>query len=229
MAILDKNIIKIEGGLTNNPEDKGGLTKYGISQQQYPHLDIVNLTEEQALEIYYTDYWNPYHLSSIRNQAVADIIFYLIVNTDSRAAIKIVQRALVHVGMSIVVDGIIGAKTIRALNSCDPNWLIDAIRVSECRYYLAIVDANKTQKIFFQGWIRRALSWHTDIAVLHKTHSAAQVAVLTGGEYIMNDLRLIYDWYHDLIGLHWSITGTLAVAIFIIFIVKKKKKKWKIG
>jgi len=47
-----------EGGYVNNPNDKGGETKYGISKKAYPDLDIANLTIEQAKEIYKRDYWD---------------------------------------------------------------------------------------------------------------------------------------------------------------------------
>ena len=50
-------VLKWEGGLSEDPNDPGGLTKYGISQKAYPHLDIKNLTVYNAKEIYYKDYW----------------------------------------------------------------------------------------------------------------------------------------------------------------------------
>lgn len=58
-----------EGGLSLDPEDHGNWTggrkgkgelkgtNFGISAASYPHLDIANLTIEQADEIYYRDYW----------------------------------------------------------------------------------------------------------------------------------------------------------------------------
>ena len=59
-------ILKIEvgpywstGGLVNDPDDPGGLTKWGISQRAYPKLDIKNLTQADAEFIYYRDYWRP--------------------------------------------------------------------------------------------------------------------------------------------------------------------------
>ena len=50
-------VLKWEGGLSEDLNDPGGLTKYGISQRAYPHLDIKNLTVYNAKEIYYKDYW----------------------------------------------------------------------------------------------------------------------------------------------------------------------------
>ena len=40
-----------EGKISKNENDPGGITKYGISKRAYPHLDIENLTPEQAKEI----------------------------------------------------------------------------------------------------------------------------------------------------------------------------------
>jgi len=49
-------VLRHEGGYVNDPRDPGGETKYGISKRAYPGLDIKNLTEEQAKEIYRQDY-----------------------------------------------------------------------------------------------------------------------------------------------------------------------------
>lgn len=50
-------IIKWEGGYVNDPNDPGGETKFGISKRAFPHLDILSLTFDQALEIYRREYW----------------------------------------------------------------------------------------------------------------------------------------------------------------------------
>jgi lysozyme family protein len=61
---------QMEGGLSLNPNDPGNWTggsvgvgvlkgtKFGISAAAYPHLDIQNLTIEQAEAIYKRDYWD---------------------------------------------------------------------------------------------------------------------------------------------------------------------------
>lgn len=46
-----------EGGYSHHPDDPGKETNFGISKKSYPHLDIANLTREQAVEIYRRDYW----------------------------------------------------------------------------------------------------------------------------------------------------------------------------
>ena len=52
-------LMEFEGGseVVSVPQDKGGLTKYGISQAAYPKLNIRNLNKESSLEIYTSDYW----------------------------------------------------------------------------------------------------------------------------------------------------------------------------
>ena len=51
-------VLSWEGGLTDDPNDPGGLTKYGISQRSHPDLAVRNLTIEQATDIYKKDYWD---------------------------------------------------------------------------------------------------------------------------------------------------------------------------
>ena len=52
-----KFVLKWEGGYSNDPNDPGGETKYGISKRSYPELDISKLTLKQAKKIYYQNYW----------------------------------------------------------------------------------------------------------------------------------------------------------------------------
>lgn len=51
------HIMAWEGGYVNDPRDPGGETNWGISKRAYPHLDIPNLSNEDAEEIYRRDYW----------------------------------------------------------------------------------------------------------------------------------------------------------------------------
>lgn len=51
-------VLKWEGGLSVDPNDPGGTTKYGISQRANPDVDVPNLTVEEAKEIYRERYWD---------------------------------------------------------------------------------------------------------------------------------------------------------------------------
>jgi lysozyme family protein len=52
-----KFVLKWEGGYSNDPNDPGGETKYGVSKRSYPELDISKLSLKQAEEIYHQNYW----------------------------------------------------------------------------------------------------------------------------------------------------------------------------
>jgi len=49
-------ILEHEGGYVDDPHDRGGETKYGITKRFYPNVDIKNLRNEQAKIIYHQDY-----------------------------------------------------------------------------------------------------------------------------------------------------------------------------
>lgn len=50
----------LKDGYVANPYDPGGETKYGISRQRYPDLNIKELTLPQAVELYRRDYWEEF-------------------------------------------------------------------------------------------------------------------------------------------------------------------------
>lgn len=52
-------VLKHEGGYVNDPDDPGGETKFGIAKRFHQDIDIKNLTEREAAEIYLTEYWLP--------------------------------------------------------------------------------------------------------------------------------------------------------------------------
>lgn len=58
--VIDKEVGPYpNGGYTNDPDDPGGETKWGISAAYHPDEDIKNMTKERALEIYFDEYWVP--------------------------------------------------------------------------------------------------------------------------------------------------------------------------
>ena len=150
-------IISEEGGYSNDPYDFGGETKFGISKRSYPHLDIKNLTVEQALEIYEHDWWNRYRLSEFKNQDVANKLMLAIINMGDGDATRHLQKAICYCGIIVKVDGILGSKTIAGANLTLQPWLLDRLRVEYSNRYVEIVDKDASQLKFLKGWLRRAL------------------------------------------------------------------------
>lgn len=94
--------------------DQGGLTRWGISQNAYPGLDIASLTREEAEKIYLRDYWRPIRGSALPSQ-IALVLFDGAVNHGPRQAIKLLQAAL-----KIQQDGIMGPETVGSAKSYYP-------------------------------------------------------------------------------------------------------------
>lgn len=153
-------IIAAEGGESNSPVDYGGYTRMGVSQKQYPYLNIKALSNEQLFHILEQDYWDEYRLSEINDQTIANQAMLLLMNMNPLKAGRIIQTAVNVSGRGLLdlkVDGVIGSVTIKAINVCVPICLQANIRVEAARYYLALTDKDKTQIANFRGWIRRAL------------------------------------------------------------------------
>lgn len=151
-------ILKHEGGYVNDPSDRGGETKYGISKKSYPELDIASLTKEHAKEIYSQDYWIPIKGDLINDQSIANHVLDLKVNSG-RAGVKVVQDTLFSMGKNIGVDGLIGGQTILALNSVNPIEFNNKLVEKRIDFYKNIVANDPLQYKFLNGWIKRASSF----------------------------------------------------------------------
>lgn len=149
-----KTIVK-EGGsrYTEIAGDSGGATKYGISQKAYPELDIKNLTEDRAKEIYRRDYWNRVRGDEIESQAIAESIFDAAVNMGVRTASKICQAAI---GIE-PADGVIGAKSLELINKQEEKSFIALFTLAKISRYAAICNKDRSQSKFLLGWINRSL------------------------------------------------------------------------
>ena len=147
-----------EGGYVEDPQDAGGETCYGISKRSYPHLDIKNLTRDQARQIYFVDFWMKAKCEQINDENIAIKLFDLAVNMGIPQAVKLIQRALRANRTRVLEDGIIGSVTLAAINKADPTDLLAALKSESAGYYRLIAQANPSQQKFIEGWLNRAYS-----------------------------------------------------------------------
>ena len=148
-------ILKHEGGYVNHPADKGGPTKYGITQRTYPDLDIASLTREQAAEIYYRDWYLPLRCDRINDERVALKLLDVAVNMGASRAVRIFQQSLVERGHDIQTTGRINDATIAAANKANPEKLLEVFRRRQADRYRAIIAADPSQAVFERGWMNR--------------------------------------------------------------------------
>lgn len=152
-------LIGIEGGYVDDPVDRGGETKFGISKRAYPNVDIKNLTLEDAKQIYWNDFWNPLLLAQCNWYQHKLEIFEQAVNFGKWRATIHVQQALHFLGRTdILADGVMGPKTMAALNELKHEKAVIFLKIMnglQFSFYLEIVKARESQKRFFVGWIKR--------------------------------------------------------------------------
>ncbi len=151
-------VLKKEGGLANDKADKGGLTKYGISQRAYPNLNIRDLTLDDAKRIYFVDYWEPIQGDKIQSQALANYALDMAVNHGVTQAIKLLQK-----GAKVPVDGVLGPITLNKINTSPADTLRSTVQ-HRIDFYNAIVKKNPSQAKFLKGWLARATDVQIDVA-----------------------------------------------------------------
>jgi len=152
-------LLRVEGGYSNDENDKGGKTKFGIIEEEarkYGYKgDMQDLTKDFAKNIYLKKYYLGNKLDKVVNDKVALSICDWAVNSG-RNGTKNVQIAVNQLtNANLDVDGIIGNKTLEALNSVDPEKFLEVYHNLQRIYYKGKVEANRTQERFLTGWLNR--------------------------------------------------------------------------
>lgn len=165
-------ILAHEGGYSNDHDDPGGETNFGITQidlkehikdfTSFP-TDVKDLTQIEAEYFYKKVYWDEYNYNAINSLPIATKIFDMAVNMGSHEAHELTQRALGYCGYSnLVVDGILGGHTLAAINeTCLHGREEDLMNelIDECKwFYEHLVQEKPILKKFLNGWLERA-SW----------------------------------------------------------------------
>ena len=156
----------VEGGYSDNPADPGNWTggqtgigelrgtKFGVSAAAYPNLDIANLTEAAAADIYRRDFWQPLQGDTLP-LPVALVSFDAAVNAGLHHAILWLQQAA-----GCTADGVLGPATIAAAKSGDALRVAREALVRRIDFYARLPGwAN-----FGLGWSRRVIALAGELA-----------------------------------------------------------------
>jgi len=126
-----------EGGYSNNKNDKGGKTNFGITQNTYnsynknkklPLKDVKNITKDEVMKIYYEDFWKKSGAKDAKDKSLGLILFDSAVN-----------------------HGVGNAKKYYKNSNENFDNFINIRR----DYYNNRVLEKPDQKIFHKGWINR--------------------------------------------------------------------------
>jgi lysozyme family protein len=156
-------ILKHEGGFTNNPNDRGGPTNFGITAADYGRWlhksrpatadEVKAMDPNTARAIYEQSY-----IKDPQFDAVGDDKLKIIL-VDS-GVLHGVSRATVWLQLALGIqqpDGRMGPQTITALQTyASPKILPRLVLGHRFQAIAEIVKTRPTQLVFLLGWINRA-------------------------------------------------------------------------
>jgi lysozyme family protein len=142
-----------EGGYTNDPNDPGGPTNFGITIADLKEWrgrdvtpdDVKNMTKDEAREIYRSKYWNPMQCGDLPDGLDLEV-FDFGVNAGTRTSIKKLQDVL-----GVKDDGSIGPITMAACKVADPRTVIQGFSARRLDYYRSLAGFAH----FGVGWTNR--------------------------------------------------------------------------
>lgn len=120
-------VLAREGGLNDNPADRGGLTNFGISSRANPDVDVKHLTLDKAKSIYFERYWKPLGADQLPED-VRDMAFDSAVNHG----VQWTKRVLAEVGNDV-----------------------DKLFARRKKLYQTLASDSEDQKQFLEGWMNR--------------------------------------------------------------------------
>jgi len=194
---IAREIVAREGGYVNDPDDPGGVTKYGVTlatmqrlgfdltgDGQVSEADVRALTPEQAAEVFVQHYFHAARLGELPAPLQASV-FDMYVNSGANA-VRILQRLLNDMGHDLVVDGVLGPLTVRAAHAAmaaAPAHLVDAYGIARRNYYYHLADARPSSRKYARradggkgGWIVRAEEFISPRYHLSQSAHSARVA-----------------------------------------------------
>lgn len=148
-------------GIANVPCDRGGATLVGVTIGTYNDYcrnkgktvsstsDLSKLSYQEWLDILKTMFWDRWKADLIHDQKIAEMLVDW-VWTSGSYGISIPQRFL-----GVNTDGIVGPKTLAAVNSRNPSALFELLKRERIAYIDRICASRPANLRFRTGWLRR--------------------------------------------------------------------------
>ena len=168
------DLIIREAGYVNNVHDRGGATRWGITERVARKHNysgaMCELPKDVAREIYMKEYWTECRFADVENlsQSIAEELFDTGVNMGQATAVGFLQRALnlfnqshkeVPLFPELNVDGDLGAKTLAALSAFlklrglqGERVLLRVLNCFQGTRYAELTENRETNEEFVYGW-----------------------------------------------------------------------------
>lgn len=170
---LIDELIEREGGYVNHPADKGGPTRFGITEavaRAHGYRGaITELPREEAEAIYRRLYWLRPRFDEVaeRAPAAAAELFDTGANMGPAVAATFLQRALTALNRNgqdyadLVPDGRVGPATLAALDAFlkvrgrdrGEIVLLRALEALQGERYLRLAEKRPANEAFLYGWL----------------------------------------------------------------------------
>lgn len=146
-------LLKHEGGYVNHPQDPGGRTNHGVTQDVWEDWidravnedEMKALTPAKVAPLYREMYWDRIKGDKLPS-GVDYCVFDAAVNSGASRAAKWLQTTV-----AAVADGMIGEQTLKLVLLTNPQMLIDKYAANR----LAFLQRLATWPTFGKGWERR--------------------------------------------------------------------------
>lgn len=161
MIVLRPFILSFEGGFVNDPDDSGGATMKGITLNTLkawrrkmglpaPTVkDLRAITTAEWDSVFKSMFWDRWRGDEIRDQSVANMLVDWLW-CSGNYGIRIPQSVL-----RVDVDGIVGAKTIAALNAQTPPLFFERLKRERKDFIERICKSRPQNRKYKSGWLRR--------------------------------------------------------------------------
>lgn len=170
---LIDELIEREGGYVNHPADKGGPTRFGITEavaRSHGYAGaMAGFPREEAAAIYRRLYWLGPRFDQVgkRNDRVGGELFDTGANMGPAVAATFLQRALTALNRGgkdypdLVPDGRIGPVTLAALDAFlavrgqerGETVLLRALEALQGERYLRLAEKRPANEAFLYGWL----------------------------------------------------------------------------
>ncbi|MDF2604906.1 MULTISPECIES: glycosyl hydrolase 108 family protein [Sphingomonas] len=174
---LINGVIDREGGYVHHPADRGGPTRWGITEavaraNGYAG-DMRHFAREAAAAIYRRIYWQRPRIDDVATRAplIAAELFDTGVNMGPAVALAFLQRALNALNRGardypdILLDGRIGPQTLRALDgflatrgAAGETVLLKALEALQGERYVSLAERRPANEAFLYGWLANRLA-----------------------------------------------------------------------
>ncbi len=155
-GMIDTRENRKKCGYVNDPDDSGGVTKYGIAQNAHPEIDVKTMTWPDAMRIYERNYWVASGADRIQDRRIAVAHFDAAVNLGTKQAGKLLQRTV-----GVDDDGVVGPQTLAMVDVSNADQTLFGLIARRRQLYYTIVDRKPTQAKFLSGWLNRLSALET--------------------------------------------------------------------